>query len=102
MPSFDWDPDKARRNRKRHKVTFETARGVFDDPFALDEIDDREDYGEERSNILGTVEGRVLVITYTLKGGITRIISARPAEPHERRKYHEAKRQEDRDRLERG
>jgi putative SOS response-associated peptidase YedK/uncharacterized DUF497 family protein len=64
MPSVDWDPAKARRNLKWHKVTFEAATRVFDDPFALDEIDDREDYGEERSNILGMVEGRLLVITY--------------------------------------
>ena len=92
MPNFEWEPDKAARNLRRHKVTFETARGVFDDPFALDEIDDREDYGEERSNILGSVEGRFLVVTYTLRGRTTRIISARPAEPHERGKYHEAKR----------
>ena len=92
MPNFDWDPAKARRNLGRHKVTFEVATGVFNDPFALDEIDGSEDYDEERSNILGMVEGRLLVVTYTLSGGKTRIISARPAEPHERRKYHEAKR----------
>ena len=52
MPSFAWDPVKARRNIQRHKVTFEAATRVFGDPFALDDIDDREDYGEERSNIL--------------------------------------------------
>jgi uncharacterized DUF497 family protein len=79
-------------NIKRHKVTFEAAIGVFDDPFARDEVDDSEDYGEERSNILGMVAGRLLVVAYTLRGGTTRIISARPAEPHERRRYHEAKR----------
>jgi uncharacterized protein len=92
MPNFRWDPTKAANNLRRHRVSFETARGVFDDPFALDEIDDRQDYGEERSNILGMVEGRLLVVTYTLRGGTTRIISARKAEPHEKRTYHEAKR----------
>ena len=92
MPNFRWDPKKAADNLRRHKVSFETARGVFDDPFALDDIDDREDYGEERSNILGMVEGRLLVVTYTLRAGTTRIISARKAEPHEKRTYHEAKR----------
>jgi putative transcriptional regulator len=69
MPNFEWEPDKAARNLKRHKVTFEAARGVFDDPFALDEIDDRENYGEERSNVLGIVAGRLLVVTYTLRTG---------------------------------
>jgi uncharacterized DUF497 family protein len=92
MPNFRWDPKKAADNLRRHKVSFETARGVFDDPFALDDIDDSEDYGEERSNILGMVEGRLLVVTYTLRAGTTRIISARKAEPHERRTYQEAKR----------
>jgi uncharacterized DUF497 family protein len=92
MPRFEWDPNKAARNVRRHKVTFEAAQRVFDDPLALDEIDDRENYEEERSNILGMVEGRLLVVTYTLRGGATHLISARPAEPFERRRYHEAKR----------
>jgi hypothetical protein len=55
MPSFDWDRAKARRNIKRQKVTFDGATGVFDDPFALDEIDERQDYDEERSNILSAL-----------------------------------------------
>jgi len=92
MPNFEWDPDKAARNLREHKVTFEASTRVFDDPFAFDEIDDEEDCGEERSKILGMVERRLLFVTYTLRGGTTRIISARPAEPVERRKYHEAKR----------
>jgi uncharacterized DUF497 family protein len=59
MANFVWNPAKAARNVREHKVSFEAARRVFDDPFAIDEIDDREDYGEERSNILGMVEGRL-------------------------------------------
>ena len=92
MANFVWNPAKAARNLREHKVSFEAAKRVFDDPFAIDEIDDSEGYGEERSNILGTVEDRLLVVTYTLRRGTTRIISARLAEPYERRKYHEAKR----------
>jgi uncharacterized DUF497 family protein len=92
MPKFDWDPEKAERNFRNHKVSFEAATRVFDDPFYIDEIDDRQDYGEERSNIIGMVEDRLLVVTYTLRNGATRIISARLAEPRESRKYHEAKR----------
>jgi len=92
MPHFEWDPPKAAENLAGHNVSFEAAQRVFDDPFYIDEIDDREDYGEERSNIIGMVEGRLLVVTYTLRHGNTRIISARLAEPRESRKYHEAKR----------
>jgi uncharacterized DUF497 family protein len=92
MPTFVWDPAKADRNLRKHGVSFEDASRVFDDPFALDDIDDREDYGEERSNIIGMVDDQLLVITYALRGGKTRIISARPAEPIERRRYHDEKR----------
>ena len=45
MANFVWRPAKAARNLKEHKVSFEAAKRVFDDPFAIDEIDDREDYG---------------------------------------------------------
>ena len=57
MPNFRWDPKKAAYNLRQHRVSFETAVGVFDDPFALDDIDDREDYGEERSNISAWLKG---------------------------------------------
>jgi len=65
---------------------------VFDDPFAIDAIDERFDYGEERSNVIGMVEDRLLVVTYTLRSGRIHIISARRAEPLERRRYHEERR----------
>jgi len=92
MPKFEWDPSKAAKNLEEHKVPFAVARRVFNDPFAVDDIDDREDYGEERSNIIGMVDDRLLVVTYTLRRGVVRIISARRAERPERRKYHEEKR----------
>jgi uncharacterized DUF497 family protein len=89
MPKFVWDPLKAAANLRKHGVSFEESTPVFDDPFALDDIDDRQDHGEERSNIIGMAGNRLLVVTYTLRGGETRIISARPAEPSERRRYHD-------------
>jgi uncharacterized protein len=45
--------------------------------------------GELRFNAIGLVEGRMLFVTYTMRGDVVRIISARGAEPHEKRKYHE-------------
>jgi uncharacterized DUF497 family protein len=92
MPNFEWDRKKAARNLRDHGVTFEEATRVFNDPLSLDDIDEREDYGEERSNMIGVAGGRLLVVTYTLRGGKTRIISARPAEPNERRRYREENR----------
>jgi putative transcriptional regulator len=69
MPKFGWDKAEADGNFRRHNVTFEAATRVFEDPFYIDEIDDREDYGEERSNIIGMADGRLLVVTYTLRRG---------------------------------
>jgi len=45
---FEWDDAKAAPNYARHGVTFAMACDVFDDPFAVIEIDDRQDYGENR------------------------------------------------------
>lgn len=52
-------------------------------------FDDRYDYGEERYAILGIADGRFIVVIFTMRGENIRLISARRAEPHERRKYHE-------------
>lgn len=63
---------------------------------ALDEPDDRECYGQDRWNRIGLVEGRLLFVTYTERidtdsgDEIIRIISARPAERRERKRYREA------------
>lgn len=87
--AFQWDDDKAARNLALHGVPFAAARAVFTDPFALEWIDDRENYGEERFVILGMVDRRLLVVVYTMRGEAIRIISARGAEPQERRRYHD-------------
>ena len=86
---FEWDDDKAAQNYSDHGVSFETAKRVFKDPFATERLDDREDYDEDRYSILGMVDGRILYVAYTLRNGTIRIIPARGAEPHERRRYHE-------------
>jgi uncharacterized protein len=86
---FEWDDTKAAANYAAHGVCFEDARSVFKDPFAIEQVDDREDYGEERFTIIGMVENRLLFVAYSMRGENIRIISARGAEPHERRSYHE-------------
>jgi uncharacterized protein len=86
---FEWDDGKALENYVKHGVSFQAATRIFRDPFAIERVDDREDYGEERFAITGIVDGRVLVVVYTLRNGKMRLISARGAEPHERRQYHE-------------
>jgi uncharacterized DUF497 family protein len=76
-------------NFSKHKVSFEVARRAFADAFAIEREDTTEDYGEVRYNLLGMVGGRLLFVAYTMRGEIVRIISAREAEPYERRLYHE-------------
>jgi uncharacterized protein len=47
--AFEWDEAKAKANYRRHGVSFELAKTVFEDPFAVERLDEREDHGEERS-----------------------------------------------------
>jgi uncharacterized protein len=86
---FEWDDEKAAWNLANHGVTFEAARLVFDDAFAVVREDRRQDYGEDRFILLGMVQAHLLAVSYTIRGERVRIISARLAEPQERRRYHE-------------
>lgn len=85
---FEWDDAKAVANFAKHGTTFEQARQAFSDAFSVDYEDDRADYGEYRIILLGMAGGRLLAVAHTLRGDVIRIISAREAEPHERRRYH--------------
>ena len=90
---FEWDDNKAASNWADHRVRFEMARGAFKDGFSVEWIDGRHDDNEERFGLLGMVENHLLHVTYTLRGERIRIISARRAEPHERRRYHNENRE---------
>jgi uncharacterized protein len=87
---FEWDKDKSRHNLAKHKVSFETAKSVFDDPRALS-IQDRVVEGEERWQTVGMVSGAVLLVAYTYpdeaSDEVIRLISARKAIPSEKRAY---------------
>jgi uncharacterized protein len=84
---FEWDPAKATSNLAKHGVDFDDATAVFDDPSMLSVVDPR-GYGERRHRAVGTVEGRVLLVVYTMRGSqICRIISARRASRRERTAY---------------
>jgi uncharacterized DUF497 family protein len=85
---FEWDAVKADANLRAHGVSFELARTVFTDPFAIELLDDRKDYGEERFVIIGMAQGRVLLfVAYTEREDRIRIISARRATQHEQDEY---------------
>jgi uncharacterized DUF497 family protein len=86
--SFAWNTDKAASNWRDHGVTFDQAAKATGDLFAIEWIDDREAYGEERINLLGMCDGVLLHVTYTERDELIWIISARRAERHEQDDYY--------------
>ncbi len=88
--NFTWDPRKAASNKKKHGVSFEEAATVFGDPLALAVEDAVE---PERTLLLGMSERlRVLVVVHVeLADETIRLISARRATSHERRRYEEGR-----------
>ena len=90
---FEWDPAKAASNARKHRVSFEDAASVFGDPLMLSLPDDEHSDMEQRLISQGQSQsGQLLVVIHTYRemdDGRTavRIISARPAEPQERRQY---------------
>jgi uncharacterized protein len=91
---FSWDENKNRSNYRKHRVFFETATLVFDDPdFVM--MRDRIVDGEERWQTIGLVEDVLLLLVAHTLGGegdeeIVRIISAREVTWHERRRYEDS------------
>ncbi len=88
---FEWDSAKAAANLHKHGVAFEDAVRVFADPGHISDVD-RIENGEMRWQTIGMVDGvRLLLVAHTWRDGdgaeIIRIISARKAERHERRRY---------------
>jgi uncharacterized protein len=84
----EWDNEKAAANWRAHGVAFHHAIKAFRDPFGVEWIDDRVNYGEERVNLLGMCDGVILHVTYTERGEHIRLISARRAEKHEQDHYY--------------
>ena len=88
MIEFEWDDEKAAANLRKHGVSFEFAVKAFRDPFAIEWMDDREDFGEVRTILLAMADGSILVVVYTERERRIRLISARRATRHEQDKYY--------------
>jgi uncharacterized DUF497 family protein len=93
MTWFEWDDAKAKKNQRKHGISFDIACHVFDDPDALVE-QDRIEGGELRWQTIGTVNGLVLLlVAHTVEFDdeaieeTIRIISARRANRSERKRY---------------
>jgi uncharacterized DUF497 family protein len=85
---FEWHNAKAEANFRRHGVSFDLAKTIFRDPFAIEFLDDRLEYGEERFVMIGMAEGKVLLfVAYTEREERIRIISARRATQNEQDDY---------------
>ena len=85
--AFEWEFEKAAVNWRVHGVAFDHAIKAVGDAFAIEWIDDRAAYGEERINLLGMCDGALLHVTYTERGQTIRIISVRRATRNEQDHY---------------
>lgn len=86
---FEWDPDKAETNFRKHGVRFTEAESVFGDPLGSIFLDDDHSIDEKREIIIGYSERQqLLVVSFTERADdVLRIISARRADPEERRNH---------------
>ncbi len=85
---FEWDEDKNIRNRQKHKISFETAAHVFDDPNYIEMYDFEHSVEEDRYIAIGKV-GDILFVVFTEKRDTIRLISARLATSVERELYYD-------------
>jgi len=83
-----FDPAKDAENVRKHGISLKRAED-FDEDTALFEVDDSQDYGEERWNAIGWLDATLYFLTYTLEGEIVRAISLRTTTAQERKRYAE-------------
>jgi len=85
---FEWDRDKEKRNIKKHGISFDEAVTVFYDRLSATFDDPDHSLEEYRFITIGfSSHGNLLVVSYTERGNLIRIISARPATAQERKRH---------------
>ena len=86
---FEWDEVKNMSNIDKHGIDFSDAVTIFDDSDRIEAIDDRNNYGEERIQVIGEAKPGILMAVYTWRksGTSRRMISARTASKKERLMY---------------
>ncbi|MEY2340806.1 BrnT family toxin [Acidithiobacillus sp. IBUN Pt1247-S3] len=86
--TFEWDTRKAQSNARKHGVTFDEAKTCFHDPWQMAFYDPDHSGEEDRELLIGhSNQGRLLLVSYTLRGDLVRIISARKATTSEENQY---------------
>lgn len=87
---FKWSKDKAKANLSKHDVSFDEAKMVFEDPLYIDFYDPDHSDDEDRYIIVGqSTQHRLLIVSYTERGNLIRLISAREATRMEKKAYEE-------------
>ena len=87
---FEWDEEKAAANLMKHGVSFDEAKTIFDDPLYVDFYDPDHSLDEHRYIIIGeSQQRRLLIVSYTERDNIIRLISAREVTRSERETYEE-------------
>ena len=85
---LEWDREKAKKNYRKHKVSFDEAMTVFYDPLSATFDDPDHSVGEQRLITVGySSRGRLLVVSHTERIKAIRIISARLATTQERKRH---------------
>jgi hypothetical protein len=85
---FEWDEEKAKKNKQNYGISFELAKLVFNDEKRIEFFDDENSLNEDRYDVIGKVSDIVFVV-YTERNNKIQIISARLATRMERRMYND-------------
>lgn len=83
---YEWDEAKRQKNIKKHGIDFPSAWDFAWETAKIDE-DDRAEYREHRYVAVGYIKERLFVMAFTNRDDVVRLISLRPAEPKEIRRY---------------
>lgn len=88
---FEWDKNKAAKNIGKHRISFDEAKPIFNDPGFITVVDEEHSINEERYISIGlSGNGRLLILAHTDREGRIRIISARKATKIEEEFYEDS------------
>ncbi len=84
---FEWDDEKNKTNIAVHSLSFDVAKEIFSHPIVIN-YDSKHSRAEDRYTAFGHTRGRVLRVTYTIRGHVIRLISAGRAVKREEKAYY--------------
>lgn len=87
--NFEWDENKNESNTEKHGISFDEAKEAFSDNQMIVKKDTKKNYGEIRFIGIGKALEKIIVVVFTMREKVTRLISARTANKKEKQIYHE-------------